>query len=406
MRIRRDHSRTIFRRRNPWQGCLSWIITLCLLIVFAFLGKDRIQVWLAEWLSPTVELAQISDAKSAFAQGDLERTIAYTQEIYASDPNNISALELLARALVYRSYADINQDSDRDHALNLTNNAVEQSPYDMRVLGIHAFVLQANDYSDDAQRVALRVIRNEENSITARLALSLSYASQGIFTAALRDGQRAAEIANTTQLDWRADAYRVLAIAHSDLGQYDLAATDIETAISFNNRLIPLHFERALYAQQIGDMDTATAYYFNVIAFDEDNAKARFRLCEVSSLLGERSAAIDWCNQVIDILPGWSEGWYWLGREYYLSGDWENTQSALNRCSTLQVAQGISIENRRFECWYIQGQAAEVLGDCDALLPLYQDYQQMALAGDLNQRWVYPDDMPTICATPTVFPEG
>lgn len=406
MRIRRDHRRAIFRRRSPWQGCLSWIVTLCFLLVFAFISKDRIQAWFLQWLSRTVELAETRDAQFAFAQGDLERTIAYAQEIYAQDSSNTTALELLVRTLIYRSYADLNQEADREQALSLTTNAVEQSPYDLRVLGIHAFALQANGYSEDAQRVALRVIRNDEHSITARLALSLSYASQGIFSAALRDGVRAAEIANTIHTDWRADAYRVIAIAHSDLGQYDLAATAIETAISFNNRLIPLHFERALYAQQIGDMDTATAYYFNVIAFDEDNAKARFRMCEVSSLLGERSAAIDWCNQVMDILPGWAEGWYWLGREYYLSGDWQNTQSSLNRCSTLQVAQGVSIENRRFECWYIQGQAAEVLRDCASLIPLYREYQQMAQIADLNQRWVYPDDMPTICATPTAFPEG
>lgn len=406
MRIRRDHTRAIFRRRSPWQGCLSWIVTLSFLVVFAFISKDRIQAWFSQRLAPTVELAQTSDIQFAFAQGDLDLTITYAQEIYAQDSNNTTALEFLARALVYRSYADLNQDDDREQALTFTNNAVERSPYNMRVLGIHAFALQANGYSEDAQRIALRVIRNDENSITARLALSLSYASQGIFSAALRDGERAAEIANTFHPDWQADAYRVIAIAHSDLGDYDLAATAAETAISFNNRLIPLHFERALYAQQIGDMDTATVYYFNVIAFDEDNAKAHFRMCEVSSLLGERSTAIEWCNQVTDIVPGWAEGWYWLGREYYLSGDWHNTQSSLNRCSTLEVAQGVSIENRRFECWYIQGQAAEVLGDCDALIPLYREYQQMAQLADLTQRWVYPDDMPTICATPTAFPEG
>ncbi|GAB5493065.1 MAG: hypothetical protein Phog2KO_32800 [Phototrophicaceae bacterium] len=406
MRLKRNPSRTIFRRNNPWQGCFFWLISISLLFVFAFIAKDRIQDWFTDRLYPIVGLAQISDAQLAFAQGDLDRTIAYAQEIYANSPTDVTALELLVRTLVYRSYEDLNQEADREQALALTNSAVEQNPYNMRVLGIHAFALQSNNYSEDAQRVALRVIRNDEHNISARLALSLSYASQGIFSAALRDGQRAIEIANTLELSWRADAYRVLAIAHSDLGQYDLAARHVETAISFNNRLIPLHFERALYAQQLGDMDTATVYYFNVIAFDDENAKAYFRMCEVSSLLGERIAAIGWCQQVVEILPGWAEGWYWLGREYYLNGDWENTQSSLNRCSTLEVAQGVTNENRRFECWYIQGQAAEVLGDCVALLALYQEYRQMALSADLPQTWVYPDDMPTICATPTTFPQG
>ncbi|MEO1288733.1 MAG: hypothetical protein AAFV93_13275, partial [Chloroflexota bacterium] len=256
--------------------------------------------------------------------------------------------------------------------------------------------------SADAQRVALRVIRNDDQQLAARVALSLSYASQGIFEAALRDALRAVELANQSAPDWRADAYRALAIAYSDLGRYDDAAEAVETAITHNRRLLALHFERALYAQQVGQMDTATAYYFNVIAFDEDNSKARFRLCELSSQLGERDAAIDWCTQVTDLAPGWSEGWYWLGREYYLNGDWRNTQIALNRCTTLQVAQAIPIEDRRFECWYIQGQAAEVLVDCPSLLALYGQYQEMARTAELTQRWTYPNDMPTICATPSV----
>lgn len=406
MRINRKHSHNGFRRDNRWSGCLLWMITLCLSGLMIFFGRDRIQHWLLQRLSPPIEIGTVNDARNAFFSGDLNNSINYAQNIYENEPDNIAALEILARSLIYHSYADINQDADRVLALTLTTEAVERTPYNMRLLGIHAFALQANGLTEDAGRVALRVIRNDEESITARLALSLSYAGQGIFEAALRDAERAVEIATTSQPDWRADAYRVLALAQSDSGHYADAASAVETAISYNRRLVPLHFERALYAQQIGDMDTATAYYFNVIAFDENNTKARFRLCEVSSLLGERDAAIDWCMQVTELTPGWAEGWYWLGREFYLNGNWENTQSALNRCSTLEIAQSVPIEERRFECWYIQGQAAEVLGDCDSLIALYQEYQQMADSATLTQRWVYPDDMPPICATPTQFPGG
>ena len=218
MRINRKQSRTVFRRNTPWQGCFFWVISLCLLFIFAFISKDRIQDWLTSRLYTRVDIAETSDAQFAFAQGDLDRAISYTQEIYANNPTDITALELLVRTLVYRSYEDLNQEADREQALSLSSNAVEQNPYDMRLLGIHAFALQANGYSEEAQRVALRVIRNDETSITARLALSLSYASQGIFSAALRDGERATEIANTSQPSWRADAYRVLARRFIDGG--------------------------------------------------------------------------------------------------------------------------------------------------------------------------------------------
>ncbi|MGJ3241309.1 MAG: hypothetical protein ACFE0Q_21560 [Anaerolineae bacterium] len=403
MRIDRNSSRTIFRRKARG-GCLSWLVTSLILCVFVLLSMPQIQTLFSRWRVTTPELATLADSQQAFQNGDLERTISYARAVYENDSTRTEALELLVRALVYNSYADLHHEDDRITALDLTTIAVAESPYDMRVLGAHAFALQANGISDQAQRVALRVIRNDENSITARLALALSYSSQGIFEAGLNNALRAVEIANNAHPDWRADAHRVTALLYSDLGRYAEAASSAETAITFNRRLLPIHFERALYAQQIGDMDTATAYYFNVIAFDEDNVKARFRLCEVSSLLGERDAAIDWCGQVVELMPGWADGWYWLGREYYLNGDWRNTQITLNRCSTLQIAQAVPVEDRRFECWYLQGQAAEVLADCVGVVALYTQYQQMAQSANLSQRWVYPDGAPPICQTPTVYP--
>lgn len=404
MRINRDRSRPIFRQRNRGRGCLSWIVTLCLVGGVFFMFRGQLRGLLQQWLAPPVQSATLADARAAYAQGDLARTIAYTRELHTALPDDSATLVLLVRALIYHSYADINQDDLRTEALALTNAAVERTPYNMQVLGIHAFALQANNQSEDAQRIALRVIRNEPESITARLALSLAYSDQGIFEAGLRDARRAVEIATVSAPDWQADAYRVVALAQSDLGRYTDAATSVDTAIEFHSRLLALHFERALYAQQIGDMDTATASYFSVIAFDEANVKARFRLCEVSSILGERDAAIDWCSQVTDYAPGWSEGWYQLGREYYLNGDWADAQAALNRCSTLQVAQDMPIDEREFECWYMQGQAAEVLRDCDALLPLYNQYQEMKAVADLPQTWVYPDNTPPICMTSTSTP--
>lgn len=405
MRIQRDPSRGIFRQRRRG-GYLPWLMTLFLLIVVAFFGRDRLSEWLWSWLAPSVKIATLQDAYTAFQQGDLDRTINYARQLYESDSDNIETLILLARALIYRSYSDLNHELDRQQALSLTGHALREHPLNMQVLGIHAFVQQANGLSDDAGRVALRVIRSDNENITARLALSLSYGSRGLFDVALREGEKAVEIANQSAPNWKADAYRVWAIAHSDLGQYEEAAQAVESAINFHRRLLPLHFERALYAMQIGDMDTATAYYFNVIAFDDENVKARFRLCELSSSLREREAAIDWCTQVTQGAPGWSEGWYQLGREYYLQGKYEQAQSALNRCTTLQVAQNISIEERRFECWYLQGQAAEVMRDCEGLMLLYDQYQQMAREARLEQTWLYPLGGPPVCSTPLPAPAG
>lgn len=406
MRIQRGYSRGFFGQRRLGAGCLPLLMTCSFIFIVAFFGRERLGEWLWDWIAPSPEVATIQDAQTAFRQGDLERTVQYARQLYENDPDNHDALVLLARSLIYRSYTDINHDLDRQQALSLTGNALSREPLNLEILGIHAFVQQANGLSEDAGRVALRVIRSDSESITARLALSLSYGKRGLFDAALRETEKAVEIANISAPEWKADAYRVLAIAHSDLGHYEEAAQAVEIAIAHHRRLLPLHFERALYAIQIGDMDTATAYYFNVIAFDEENVKVRFRLCELSSTLRERDAAIDWCEQVTEKAPGWSDGWYKLGREYYLQGNWQGAQIALNRCSTLQVAQNLPIEERRFECWYLQGQAAEVLSDCEGLMSLYEEYQQMAQEANLEQSWVYPPGGPPICATPSPLPSG
>lgn len=355
----------------------------------------------SSWQQPAIADATLVDVQAAYAVGDLLRTAAYAQQVYGQDNDQTLALELWVRSLIYASYAELNQETNRAEALALTSHAIERNPYDMRLLGLHAFALQANDQALDAQRVALRVIRHDEDNITARLALALAYAKQGIFEAALRDGLRAIDIAEQSAPTWRADAYRVVAIAHRDLGQYADALIAIDRALEYHRYLLAYHFERALYAQQLGDFDMATASYYHVIAFDEENMKARYRLCEMSSHLGEHAAAIDACSHVTQGLPGWAEGWYRLGREYYLNGDWAAAQDALHHCSSLQVAQGVPIDERRFECWYLQGQAAEVLRDCDHLLPLYAEYQAMSRAANLSQTWVYPDDMPLVCVTPT-----
>src|SRR5690606_18610811 len=129
----------------------------------------------------------------------------------------------------------------------------------------------------------------------------------------------------------------------------------------------------------------------------EGNVKARLRLCELSSLMRQRDSAIQFCQQVTDRASDWAEGWYQLGREYFLQGNFAQAQQHLNRCSSLQVMQEVPVEARRFECWYMQGQAAEILGDCPALLATYQEYRTMALDAGLLQTWIYPPEGPPGC---------
>ena len=282
---------------------------------------------------------------------------------------------------------------ERAAALDLTSEALPRTE-DPDLLAVHAFALQANSQPAAAADLAQRVLQADPDHGLARVALGLSYSGVGSHQLALRETQRAAQSPG-----WRIDALRALALGYNGVGDYTSALATVDQAIVLNSRLSHLHFERALYARQLGNADTATVAYFQILSYDPGNVKARLRLCELSSMLREREAAITYCTQVTELAPTFAAGWYQLGREYFLQGNFPQAQTHFNRCATLQVMQDVPPTDRRFECWYLQGQAAEILGDCDSLLTIYNEYLTMVANGGLRQTWAYPPEGPPMCVT-------
>ncbi|MBZ0293980.1 MAG: hypothetical protein K8L99_15560, partial [Anaerolineae bacterium] len=342
-------------------------------------------------------IADLGPALQAFNRGNLDTAIDLSQRLLAIQPDNIGAVMVLARALIYRSYSDYNYSADRDSAQQITQEMIEQFPKNADALAIHAFALQANGQPATAAGFAQTALEIDPNHGLARTALALSYSGVGSHDTALRESLLAVE-----DPGWKLDTYRALALSYSGVGEYQKALEAVKEASRYNLHLLALYFEQALYARQLGNADEASVAYFQVLAYAPDNVKARLRLCELSSLLRERDSAIQFCTQVTELAPEWSEGWYQLGREYFLQGNLEAAQSHLNRCSTLQVMQDVPVSERRFECWYIQGQAAEILGDCPALLATYNEYRSMALDAGLSQTWIYPPEGPPGCTPTTV----
>lgn len=400
MRINRSSSRLSFRKRRP-AGCFSPALLLGVLLGGVLTLSWS---WIGQWLSlkpnTTESLVDLNAVEAAFNAGDLDRAVELAEQILALDPKNSDALVLLVRALVYRSYSDIGREMDRESALRLASAAAAEHPTHDNLQAAYAFVLQAAGQPGTAAEVARKVLERSPDHALARMALAMGYSGVGSHDVALRESLQA-----VTDPGWRMDTHRALAISYSGVGDYRSAIQSIERAIRLNEHLIPLYFERALYARQVGDADAASVAYFRVLSLDPDNIKARFRLCELSSVLREREAAINYCQQVTQLAPAWPDGWYQLGREYFLQGNFRLAQENLNRCSTLQVEQDVPIEERRFECWYLQGQAAEIQGDCAGLLATYNEYRAMARALGLTQTWIYPPEGPTFCIS-TALPQA
>lgn len=393
MRVERGSSRLSFRKsRRRRAGCLPLAMWIGLLVGVVAVSWNWIGGRLQFGVRPASEDA-FGDAQQAFERGDLDSTVSNAQRAYEQQPENADALILLARALIYRSYADYDGAIDRDLALELTGEGLAGSPRSAKRLAIRAYALQAAGQPVEAASVAEEALLIDANNGLARVARALAYGGVGSFERALRDSQQA-----SLNLEWQLEGQRAQAISYSDLGDYQNAILSVERAIKLNRFLIPLYFERALYALQIGDTDSATAAYFQVLTYDPENVKARLRLCELSSLLRERNKAIQYCSEVTTRAPSWSEGWYHLGMEYFLQGDFKAAQDSLHRCSSLEVMQNVPVTERKFECWYLQGQAAEILGDCEGLIATYNEFRAMAKDAAIQQTWTYPPEGPPGCA--------
>jgi tetratricopeptide (TPR) repeat protein len=402
MRISRNTSHQFTRRSRRGSGCLPFFILVSVAVAVVALGRN----WIGQWINlnhPPDTQISLQNAQSAFENGDLTTSIDYASQLLTENSTQEQVIFLLVRSLIYQSYSDYDGLVQRQSALDISAQGLVNFPRSLDIQAIHAYALQANNRADEAGRIALRVIDKSPEHIMARIVLSMSYRSQGIFEASLREANVAVELANQYQ-HHQMESYRTLAIAYSNLGQYENALLSIQRAIEFNHKLIPLHFERALYAIQLGNTDQASVSYFQILAFDDDNAKVRFRLCELSGSLQERDVAIRYCKEVTELAPNWSDGWYQLGHEYFLQGDLSKAKTAFNQCTTLQVKQDVPIPDRRFECWYLQGQSAEIIGDCHALLTIYNEFLDMAERTDIPQTWTYPPEGPPACADipPTV----
>jgi len=399
MRLQRSRSRLSFRQRR-WQprrspGCASLIFSALLVMGAAMMAV----LWMGRFGTPP-NAPQKNDlvgaAQAAFERGDLSGAINHARQHLANAPNDINALYILTRALIYRSYSEYNRDADRASALAITTEAVTRNPNNSDMLAIHALALQAENRPAEAATTAERALKEDTPaSAIARTALALAYDSVGSYETALRESERAVNTANSRAA--LVDALRAQAISQRDVGRYQDAITTVDRAIALDEYLLALHFERAQYALLLGNSDSATVSYFTILTHDENNVKARLRLCELSSVMRERERAVEYCHAVTERAPSWSEGWYRLGMEYFLQGNFEEAQGSLRRCATLQTLQNVPAADRRFECWYIQGQAAEIRGDCPSLIAIYNEWRTIAADAAVRERWTYPPEGPTGC---------
>jgi tetratricopeptide (TPR) repeat protein len=392
MRKRRRITGYRSERERGGFGVLIWIGILVNVVLIGFsIGEGDLRL-------PDGFARGRTDAAAAlmaFEQGDFDAAISGAESALDDTPNDPQALMTLVRALIYRSYTDFPHEPDRQQALRIAQEAAETAPDQPDILAAHAFALQANGQPVRAVEVAEQALALDPNHTLARTALALGYAGVGSFEVALRESEIALE--NDANTSARLDARRAVAIATADLGNYARAGELLDDLIREQRRFVPLYFERALYARQISEAAAVENAYFTVLTLQPDNLKARMRLCEYASDIGESERAFTYCSEATTLMPERAEGWYRLGRQHFLNGAFADAQAAFNQCSTLQVRQGTPPESLIFECWYLQGQAAEIEGDCRSLITIYNQFQMFAADNAVRETWTYPPEGPPNC---------
>jgi tetratricopeptide (TPR) repeat protein len=385
-----------YQRKRGRGGCVTVVIWLGILanigLIFYTLTDGQL-LTLSAWRN--LNGPDSSAALRAFENGDFSTAIKQAQATLDTEPTDTTAAVTLTRALIYRSYLDFVYEDDLATALTVAERVAEATPSNPDALAAYAFALQANGQPVQAVEVAEDALDLDENHVLARTALALGYARVGSFDIARRESEIA--LNSDSSAPETLEARRAFAISTADLGNYTEAGALLDELIADYPRLYPLYYERALYARQVSDTEAAETAYFAVLNQNETNVKARLRLCEFANSIGERDAATTHCQMVTQLAPTLANGWYQLGRLHFLSGDFEQAQITFNRCSTLQVQQGTPPDERIFECWYLQGQAAEIRGDCPALLSVYNQFQIMASDNRVRETWTYPPEGPPMC---------
>ena len=384
-------------RREGRGGCSAWLVWLGILLnvgVIFYSVNESGGFSLSSIVVPTADASEA--ARRAFQNGDLETSIERARSALAANPEDSQTAALLTRALIYYSYADFGREAMLVEASEVAAQAVQQQPSDPDTLAAQAFALQANGDVNPSVQLAERVLADHPQHSIARTTLALAYARAGNFTVALQQSQQALQDADDTVDAF--DARRAVAISTADLGNYQQAGNLLDSLIDDYDAMVPLYYERALYARQISQIEVAENAYLRVLQLQPSNIKASLRLCELTEGEGERVSAEEYCRQVTQRAPTLPAGWYRLGRLHFLDGNFSEAQRTLNRCSSLQVLQNVSSEQRIFECWYMQGQAAEILGDCAGLIATYEQFQNIAAADPtVRQTWTYPPEGPPMC---------
>jgi tetratricopeptide (TPR) repeat protein len=392
MYIRRDKSNLHFGRQAHRRGSNLFFI-IWLVLMGAILGVlwrfNSVQSWVLAGIGeePTPTLDAVTQARlgeRAYLVGDVEEAIRHYGQAAAMAPEDIDILFEYGRMLIYRSYAGRSYTYRAEEALEVAQQAVAVDPNNARAQALLCLALLENGRAEEAIGAGLRAEQLAPDYAEAKAYLSMAYRAAGRPNQAFQKADEAVERDENSL-----DARRALAISLAYVGEFDAAVQQYERAIQIHPRFDALYFELALYYKAQNNYDAAIASYDQVLAMEPDNVKAYTRKCETYFTIRDDQAAQEACEQAIQLDPEYPEARRQLGMVNYTRRNYEGAIEQFELCATLQEEQGIPLQDREIECYYIRGLAWSLLARCDKAWLVLQDalamYPNETIKGLINE---------------------
>jgi len=280
-------------------------------------------------LTPTRAVQSLlMEGDAEFSAGNLNAAITSYQQVVEVDPGNAKTWADLARIQTYSSaflITDAEKKARLLQALDSARKAVELAPDDSRAHAILAFTLDWNAnttiYNDDPRQVEKFLAEAEQEALTALLKNNNDTLALAYYAEILLDQQKWNEAEqNINQALAHADAdqimdvHRVNAAVLETLGQYNLAISEYDKAISIEPNFTFLYLR-------------AGANY-RILAFNISDPKAALPVYEKSLEYFDKAARINEQIGVNDPVPYLS-----ISRTYSQWGEYfaaaRNVQKAL-----------------------------------------------------------------------------
>ncbi len=349
--------RPLFNRKpqsNIYRMFLWVVMILGLVWMLQQMSKGEIKPLFLATPTPTRAADSYAmEGDANFTAGKLDDAILAYQQAVRVDPSNAEIWSKLARIQTYSSAFKITNDEKKTRlleALDSANKAVELAPDDSTAHAILAFTLDWNAdssiYSDDLQQVQAFLTDAEKEALRALQLDNSNTLALAYYAEVLLDQQKwnqaeqyigqALQREDSNQMD----VYRVNAYLLETLGQYNLAITEYDKAITLAPNFTFLYLRAGAnyrrLAFEIPNVESARPVYDKSLEYFDKAAKINeqigvkdptpyLSISSTYSQLGEFFAAARNVQAALEFEPTNSAIYGQLGVVYFRSRNYEGS---------------------------------------------------------------------------------